>query len=162
MEASKYAASFSEEVKKKIGFVKIGIDFLAFETNYGLNQDFDELKIRDFSSEVNLGEDYGEGYFLKNYTFQSLDFSHHIGSNFKINHNLSYYHVNREAVVNWGEQTMAPIQINQYNYYINPVLVVGKKLNISPSLIYIWGTSDVYAGRLIKNYTEKEFSIKTL
>lgn len=158
-EASKSAASFSEEVKKKIGFVKIGIDFLAFETNYGINPNFDELTSRDFSSEVDLGGDYGEGYFLKNYTYQSLDVSHHFGSNFTLNHNLSYYHVTREAIVNWGEQTTSPIQINQFNYYINPVLVVGKKLNISPSLIYIWGTSDVYAGKYIKNYSEKEFSI---
>lgn len=159
LEANKYATSFSETVKQKIGFPKSGIDFLNFESSYGFNQDFEELKNRDFSGEANLGDDYGEGYFLKNYTYQSLDLSHRIGPVFKLNHNLTYYGVNREAIVNWGEQTIAPIKTHQFNYFINPVLLLGKKLNISPSLTVIWGTSDVYAGRLIKNFTEKEFNM---
>ncbi|NPD47102.1 tetratricopeptide repeat protein [Lentimicrobium sp. S6] len=160
LEANKYISSFSQEVKEKIGLRKTAVDFLAYETNYGFNQDFDELRGRDFSSEVNLGEDYGEGYFLKSYTQQSLDLSHHIGSNFTVNHNLSYYHVTRDAIVNWGKQTSSPIRVNQFNYYINPAWVIGKKFNISPSLLYIWGTSDVYAGKLINNYKDKVFDLK--
>lgn len=159
LEANKYATLFSETVRKKIELPESGIDFLTFESSYGFNQDFEELKNRDFSSESELGEDYGEGYFLKNYTYHSLDLSHRIGRVFKLNHNFTYYGVNREAIVNWGEQTTAPIKTHQFNYFINPVLLIGKKLNVSPSLTVIWGTSDVYAGRLINNFTEKEFNM---
>lgn len=159
LEANKHATSFSEAVKKKIGFPESGIDYLNFETSYGFNQDFEELKNRNFSGEIDLGEDYGEGYFLKNYSYQSFDLSHRIGAVFKLNHNLTYYGVNRETIVNWGEQTSAPIKTNQFNYFINPELLIRKKLYISPSFTVIWGTSDVYAGQLINNFTEKVFDI---
>lgn len=158
-EANKLAASFADGVKEKIGFQARGLTLMGFETSYGFNQDFDQLKNRDFSGEIDLGEDYGEGYFLKNYTYQSLDLSHRITSNFTLNHNLTYYSVNREAYVNWGEQTISPIGINQFNYFINPVLVIGKKLNISPSLTVIWGDSDVYAGQWNNNFTNKEYGL---
>jgi len=159
VEAVKYAPFFSDEMKKKIGFQNIGVTRLAFETGYSFNQDFDNLKTRAFSTEVNLGEDYGEGYFLKNYTFQSLDLSHRVAPNFTLNHNLTYFGVNREAIVDWGGQTNSSIRINQFNYYINPVWVIGKKLNISPSLNLIFGSGDVYAGRLTNN-SSKAYSIK--
>ncbi|MDP3915762.1 MAG: hypothetical protein Q8R96_18710 [Bacteroidota bacterium] len=151
LEAVKYAPFFSDAMKKKIGFHDIGVTRLAYETGYSFNPDFESLKTRDFSTEVNLGEDYGEGYFLKNYTFQSLDLSHRVAPNFTLNHNLTYIGVNREAVVDWSGQTTSPISINQFQYYINPVFVVGKKLKISPSLNLIFGSGDVYAGYLNRN-----------
>jgi len=157
-EADKFAATFSGAIKKKIGFREVGITRLAYETGYSFNPDFKGLKTRDFSTEVNLGKDYGVGYFLKNYSFHSFDISHRIGPNFTLNHNLTYIGVNREAVVDWGDQTTSPVRINQFQYYINPVWVIGKKLNISSSLNVIFGNSDVYVGSL-SNETTKVFSL---
>lgn len=153
-EAVKYAPFFSDAVKKKIGFHEIGITRLAYETGYSFNPDFETLKTRDFKTEVNLGEDYGEGYFMNNYSFHSFDLSHRVAPNFTLNHNLTYIGVNREAVVDWSVQTTAPIRINQFQYFINPVWAIGKNLNISPSLNLIFGSGDVYAGYLNRDLTK--------
>ncbi|MBW8330794.1 MAG: hypothetical protein K0M40_02145 [Prolixibacteraceae bacterium] len=159
LEAIKYAPFFSDAVKKKIGFEETGLTRFAYETGYSFNQDFETLKTRAFSTEANLGEDYGEGYFLKNYSFHSVDLTHRVAPNFTLNHNLTYIGANREAVVDWGGQTNSPIRINQFNYYISPVWIIGKRLNISPSLNLIFGSGDVYAGRLTNN-SSKAYSIK--
>lgn len=159
LEAVKYAPFFSDAMKKKIGFEETGLTRIAYETGYSFNQDFEDLKTRAFSTEANLGEDYGEGYFLKNYSFHSVDLSHRVAPNLTLNHNLTYIGANRETVVDWGGQTNSPIRINQFNYYINPVWIIGKKLNISPSLNLIFGSGDVYAGRLTSN-SSKAYSIK--
>ena len=158
LEAIKYAPFFSDAMKKKIGFEETGLTRIAYETGYSFNQDFEDLKTRTYSTEVNLGEDYGEAYFLKNYSFHSFDLSHRVAPNFTLNHNLTYIGANREAIVDWGGQTNSPIRINQFNYYISPVWVIGKKLNISPSLNLIFGSGDVYAGRLTNN-SSKAYSL---
>lgn len=159
LEAIKYAPFFSDAMKKEIGFEESGLTRIAYEAGYSFNQDFETLKTRAFSTEANLGEDYGEGYFLKNYSFHSFDLSHRVAPNFTLNHNLTYIGANREAIVDWGGQTNSSIRINQFNYYINPVWVIGKKLNISPSLNLIFGSGDVYAGRLTNN-SSKAYGIK--
>lgn len=159
LEAFKYAPHFSEAMKTKIGFEETGLTRIAYETGYSFNQDFETLRTRSFSTEANLGEDYGEGYFLKNYSFHSFDLSHRVAPNFTLNHNLTYTGANREAIVDWGGQTNSSIRINQFNYYISPVWIIGKKLNISPSLNLILGSGDVYAGRLTNN-SSKAYSIK--
>lgn len=161
LEAVKYAPFFSDALKKKIGFEETGLTRIAYETGYSFNQDFETLKTRAFSTEANLGEDYGEGYFLKNYSFHSVDLSHRVAPNFTLNHNLTYIGANREAIVDWGGQTNSSIRINQFNYYISPVWVIGKKLNISPSLNLIFGSGDVYAGRLTNNSSKAYSIIKT-
>ncbi len=158
LEAVKYAPRFSDAMKKKIGFVETGVTRLAYETGYSFNPDFEEIKTRSFDQEVSLGNDYGEAYILKNYSFHSFDLSHRIAPNLTLNHNLTYIGVNREAVVDWDGKTNSPIRINQFNYYINPVWIIGKKLNISPSLNLIFGSGDVYAGRLMNN-SSKAFSL---
>ena len=160
-EAVKYAPFFSDATKKKIHFHATGVTRLAYEGGYSFNSDLESLKARDFSTELNLGDDYGEGYFLKNYTFHSVDLSHRVAPNITLNHNLTYIDVNRETVVDWGTQTNSPIKINQLQYYINPVLVIGKKLNISPSLNLIVGNGDVYAGGVSNNLTKTYSLTKT-
>ncbi|MFY9150437.1 MAG: hypothetical protein WAO52_00345 [Prolixibacteraceae bacterium] len=160
-EAARYAPFFTDSMKKKIGFHEIGVTRLAYETGYSFNPDFESLKTRDFKTEINLGEDYGEGYFLKNYTFHSFDLSHRVAPNFTLNHNLTYIGVNREAVVDWGAQTTSPIQINQFQYFINPVWTVGKNLNISPSVNLIFGSGDVYAGYLNRDLSKAYRTRKT-
>jgi hypothetical protein len=158
LEAYKYFPSFSTAEQAKIGIRKNALTHLGYEFGYSSNPDFESLKTRDFSTETNLGEDYGEGYFLKDYSFNSLDVSHRLGQNLTINHNLTYYSANREAIVDWGGQTSSPIKINQFNYYINPVWIIGKKLNISPSLNLIFGKGDLYAGGLTVN-SEKKYTL---
>ncbi len=148
LEAIKYAPFFSDAMKKKIGFRETGIMRIAYETGYSINPDFESLKTSAFSTEVNLGGDYGEGDFLKNYNFHSVDISHRVAPNFTLNHNLTYIGMNRETVVDRAGQTSSPTSINQLQYFINPVFVLGKKLNISPSLNFIFGSGDVYAGYL--------------
>ncbi len=160
LEAFKYAPYFSDATKTKIGFKETGITRLAFETGYSFNPDFESLKTKEFSRDVNLGEDYGEGYLLKNYSFHSLDLSHRVAPNLTLNHNLTYIGVNREAVVDWSGQTTSPISINQFQYYLNPVWVIGKKLNISPSMNLIFGSADIYAGYLNRDST-KSYSLST-
>jgi hypothetical protein len=153
-EAIQYASLFSSAVKQKIGFADRGVTRLAYEVGYSTNPDFDLLKTRAFSSEVDLGEDYGSGYFLKNYTFHSFDLSHKISPGFTLNHNLTYLSVNREAVLDWGSHTSSPVKINQFQYSINPVWVIGKKLNISSSLNLIFGSGDLYSGWLNRDSTK--------
>lgn len=156
-EAQKYAAGFYPAVRKKIGLISKGVTRAGIEAGYSYNPSFENLKSRDFAGEVSLGTDYGEGYFLKDYRFQSFDLSHRAGSNLSINHNFTHLGVNRETVVNWVEQTSSPVRLDQYQYYINPVWVAGKKWNISPSLNFIFGKGDLYAGWLNSN-SERNYS----
>jgi tetratricopeptide (TPR) repeat protein len=157
LEAARYTNSFTDAVKAKIGYRNLGLRHLAYEYGYSFNPDFKYLKVYDFSTEINLGADYGEGYFLKNYNFHSVDLSHRINSNLILNHNLTYFGVNKEAVVSWVGQTNSPIKINQLNYYISPVFVLGEKLKISPSLNLLFGKGEVYAGKIGAN-SEKKFT----
>ncbi len=158
MEALKYAQYFSDAIKAKIGYKESAISGIAYETGYSFNPDFDELKSYDFSTEINLGSDYGELYLLKDYSFHSFDLVHRVKPNLSLMHNLTYVGVNREAIVDWDGQSNSDIRINQFNYYISPTWIVGKKLNISPSLSLILGSGDVYAGGLTNNLS-KAFSI---
>lgn len=150
-EADRLAAGFSQAIKQKTGFVENGIQGVSFETGFSFNSDFDDFKKRDFRSEAAVGNDYGEAYLLKDYQFYSFDLSHKPHKNVLLTHSLTYTAVNREALVDWGEQTNADIRINQFNYYISPMFIIGKKLNISPSLNLILGSGDVYAGGLDRN-----------
>lgn len=159
-EAAKIARDFSDDMKKQIGWKEKGITRLAYEGGLSVNSDFDQLKNNNYKENIGLGDDYGEGYFLKNYHFQSVDLSHRLSPSLSLNHNLTYIGVNRQAMVDWGGQTSSEIKINQFNYYINPVWVIGRTLNLSPSLNIISGSGDVYAGRLTSN-SEKAFSLST-
>ena len=158
VEAIKYASAFSQSVKKKINFKDIGVTHLFYESGYSYNPEFETLKSRAFKDEVNLGSDYGEAYFQKNYTFHSFDLSQRIAPNLTLNHNINYIGVNREAVVDWAGQTNSPIMINQFQYFINPVFLLGKKLNVSSSLNIIAGNRDVYVG-VLNNNLSKSFTL---
>lgn len=160
-EALKYASRFSDAEKKRIGFKASGLTRIAYEAGYSLNSDFDQLKKRSFSVEANLGDNYGEAYLLKNYNFHSVDLSHRISPGFSLNHNITYIGMNRLALVDWGTQSNSSIRINQFSYYINPVWIIGKKLNISPSLSLIFGSGEVYAGSLNGN-SAKTFNLSTI
>lgn len=151
IEASSHSLYYSRALKKKIGYINKGITRLAYEGGYSTNANYEEISNRAFAEELNIGSDYGEGYFLKNYSFHAFDLSHRVSQDISINHNFTYINLNRQAFIDWGEQTNHPIKINQYQYFINPVWLLGKKINVSTSLNLIFGKFDIYAGALNTN-----------
>jgi hypothetical protein len=150
-EASKYAKHFSVPVKMKINYQNMKPLRASLEIGYSFNPDFDALASRSFDEELNVGSDYGEAFILKNYHFESVDYSHQIAPGVGINHNFTYLNINRQQQVDWGVQYTFPIKTNQFQYFVNPYFVIGKKLNLSPSFNFIWGNSSYFLG----GYTEK-------
>lgn len=161
LEARKYTSQFDESLKKKLKLKTSRVTYLAYETGYIFNSEFEDLKSRSFTDGLELGDDYGEAYLLKDYSFHSLDLSHQLLPNLSVNHNLTYIDVNREAQVDWGEQFNSPIGIRQFQYFINPVWVIGKKLNVSPSLNLILGNRETYIGGYDQSYN-KVFTLSSI
>ncbi|KAF0236469.1 MAG: hypothetical protein FD181_2697 [Prolixibacteraceae bacterium] len=151
VEASKYAAQFSVPVKVKINHQNMKPLRAALEIGYSFNPDFDALSNRSFDEELNVGSDYGEAFILKNYHFESVDYSHQLAPGVGINHNFTHLNINRQQQVDWGVQYTFPIKTNQFQYFVNPYFVIGKKLNLSPSFNVIWGNSSYFLG----GYTEQ-------
>lgn len=145
-EASKMASYFSESMKQKISYQERKVLLVAFEAGYSFNPDFDKLTKNSFDEEMNVGNDYGEAFFLKDYHFESVDLSHQIAPGGGMNHNFTYLNISREQQVDWGGRNTLPVKTNQFQYYINPYFVLGKKLNISQSVNIIWGTSSYFSG----------------
>lgn len=151
VEALKLAATFTIPLKKKIGFANSKLSRLAFEAGFSFNPDFEQLTNASLGEQANVGDNYGEAYYLKNYHFESLDVSHQISPGFSINHNFTSINVNREEQVDWGSRSTFPIKIQQFQYFINPNFLIGERLNVSPSLNVVWGTSDLSLGYLNSN-----------
>ena len=146
LEASKIAESFTDDLKQKIGYKKNKIMYAGVEAGYSFNPDFEKLTDNSFNKDLNIGNDYGEAFFLKNYHFESVDFSHQIAPGAGINHNFTFIDITREQQVDWGNRNTFPIKINQFQYFINPYFLLGKKLNLSPSLNFTWGNSSYFLG----------------
>lgn len=152
-EALKTARLFSDPVKQKISYADKKPLRLALEAGYTFNPDFDKLKNSRLYDELQVGQNYGEAFFLKNYRFESLDFSHQVSPGIVFNHNFTHIGLNREEQVYWGSANTFPISINQFQYYFNPYVVMGEKVNLSPSLTFLWGNSDLFLG----NFTPGTF-----
>lgn len=150
-EATKLAADFTPKMKSEIGFTSNKLIRLAVEGGYTFNPDFDKLINSSLGDKANVGDDYGEAFFLKNYHFESFDLNHQILPGFNLNHNLTFLTSNREQQIDWGEQISFPIKIKQYQYFINPNFVVGKKLYVSPSFNVTWGNSELFLGAFNSN-----------
>lgn len=146
LEARKLSSQFSEGLKKTLNIKSNRITRMAYEGGYIFNSDFDELKRSSFTGEFELGSDYGETYLLKDFTFHSLDLNHQIFPNLSLNHNITYLDVNREATIDWGERFSSPLKIRQFQYFVNPVWVIGSKLNVSTSLNLIFGDGETFIG----------------
>lgn len=161
-EATKLAAQFTPQMQNKIAFRNRKLTRVALEGGFAFNSDFDQLKELDFAEKTDLGEDYGEAYLLKNYHFESFDLSHRISPAFHLSHNFTFLGSNREQQVDWGQRYSFPISINQFQYFINPVIVIGEKVHLSPSLSTLWGNSEFYEGDLNSNlepvFYHKEFN----
>lgn len=152
-EASKVADKFSNSLKQKVYYQKMKPIRAAIEFGYSFNEDFDQLSNTNFDEELNVGEDYGEAYILKNYHFESFDYSHQLAPGFFLNHNFTHLGINRGEQVYWGERYSFPIKVKQNQYYINPVFVLKNKWYVSTSMNVIWGNSDVILG----DYDPKSF-----
>ncbi|RIH66351.1 hypothetical protein D1164_05430 [Mariniphaga sediminis] len=145
-EANKIAGSFSSDVQQKIGFARSKVTRVALEAGYSFNPDFESLTGMSHGEQAGVGEDYGEAYYLKDYHFESFDFSHQVAPGFSLNHNLTYLGLNREERVDWGGKNTFPLKINQFQYYFNPHFVLGKKLYVSPAASVMWGNYDLMLG----------------
>jgi len=150
-EASKVADKFSVSFKQKINYKKMKPIRAAVEAGYSFNPDFEQLSNTNFDEEMNVGNNYGEAYILKNYHFESVDYSHQIAPGMFLNHNFTHLGINREEQVFWGERYSFPINVKQNQYFINPVFVLGKKWYVSPSAVVIWGNSDLVLGDYYPN-----------
>jgi len=147
-EASKVAKDFSPAMKLKIGFANMKPLRVAFEAGLSLNPDLEQLQNSNFEIDAQVGENYGEAFFLKNYHFEAVDFSHQLAPGFNLNHNFTYLGINREEQLFWGTQNNFLININQFQYYLSPQFVLGKKLYVAPSVNIIWGNSDLVLGNI--------------
>lgn len=145
-EANKLAGSFSSGMQDKIGFFPKKITRVGLEAGYTFNPDFENLTEAAHGQQAGVGEDYGEAYYLKNYHFVSFDLSHRISPGISLNHNLSYVGLNREQRIDWGSANSFPMKTNQFQYYLNPHFVLGKKLYVSPSISAIWGNYELFMG----------------
>jgi hypothetical protein len=145
-EAYKIAGSFSPGMQDKIGFSEKKITRIGLEFGYTFNPDFESLTETSHGQQADVGEDYGEAYYLKNYHFETFDLSHRISPGISVNHNLTYVGLNREQRIDWGSANSFPMKTNQFQYYLNLQFVLGKKLYVSPSLSTIWGNYDLFLG----------------
>jgi hypothetical protein len=145
-EASKIAADFTVALKQKIFFQYMKPLRVAFESGYSFNPDFDKQTNGSHHEEIGVGDNYGEAFYLNNYHFESLDYSHQTAPGINLNHNFTYIGINREEQVYWGSLNTFPIKTNQYQYFLNPILVLGEKLYVSPSISVVWGNSDMFLG----------------
>lgn len=145
-EATKLAENFTPRMQSNIGFSKSKLTRLALEGGFSFNPQFDQLKDLNLGEDAGLGTDYGEAYFLKNYHFESFDLNHQITPGFYLNHNFTFLGSSREQQVDWGDRYSFDVYTNQFQYFINPVLVLGKNLFVSPSASILWGNSEYYIG----------------
>ncbi|MBW6534332.1 MAG: hypothetical protein K0B11_04955 [Mariniphaga sp.] len=150
-EANKLAGSFSPGMQDKISFSAKKITKVGFEAGYTFNPDFETLSAASHGQQAGVGEDYGEAFYLKSYHFESFDLNHRITPGISVNHNLTYVGLNREQRIDWGSGNSFPMKTNQFQYYLNPQFILGKKLNVSPSISAIWGNYELFLGGFTGN-----------
>lgn len=145
-EAGKVAADFTVSMKQKINFQYMKPLRVAAEAGFSFNPDFETLTNTTHYQQANVGENYGEAFYLKNYHFESFDYSHQIAPGVNLTHNFTHIGVNREEQLFWGSLNSFPVKINQYQYFINPVFVLGEKIYVSPSANFVWGKTNIVLG----------------
>ncbi len=164
--ASEVAVDFSLGFQEKIGYDIPELTRLAVEGGYGLNPDFDNLAASNIGDELVLNEnEYGQAFILKDYHFESCDLSHRVSPNLSVNHNLTLIGVNRQQQINRGDQKTYSSQTTQFQYYVNPQLSLGKRLNAASSanfilgdITYLYGIylsdSTIYYSEITDSYTD--------
>ena len=90
-EAMKLANDFSPAIKQKINYASAKVTRLALETGYSFNPEADQLnQCLALPKSQCSDENYGEAYYMKNYHFESVDFSHQVTPGVSLNHNFTY------------------------------------------------------------------------
>jgi len=145
-EASKLAAGFTPTLKKKINFQYMKPLRAALEIGYSFNPDLEKLTSASHHIQANVGDNYGEAFYLKNYNFESFDYIHQIAPGVNLNHNFTHTGVNREEQVYWGSLNSFPINIHQFQYFLSPHFVLGEKLYVSTSVNLAWGNTNLLIG----------------
>lgn len=153
LEAIKIASQFSDSMKEKIKYREARPVRAAIEAGFSVNPDFGNQTKTTFDEKLKVQKDYGEAFFMKNYHFESVDFSHQVAPGFLLTHNFTHLGINREEQVFWGSRYSFPIVVSQNQYFVNPAFVLGRKWYISPSATFIWGNS----GLVLGNYTPGTF-----
>ncbi|MFV0590821.1 MAG: hypothetical protein ACK5M7_05510 [Draconibacterium sp.] len=144
-EAGRIAKDFTVALQEKINYQKMQPLRMALEAGFSFNADFDQLKASQLNNDAAVGSDYGEAFFLKNYHFGSLDYSHRLAPGLNLNHNFTYIGINREEQLLWGSEYNFPMDIKQYQYFLSPHFALGKWY-FSPSLNFVWGNYDLVLG----------------
>ncbi|MCG6188214.1 tetratricopeptide repeat protein [Maribellus maritimus] len=157
-EALKYAKDFTPALQQKINYAPAKISRIAFEGGYSFNPDFDKIREVSYQEQLIADDDYGEAYFLENYHFESFDLSHQLAPGVSLSHNFTYLGMNKEEQVYWGAKNEFPIKVNQFQYFINPLFVLGNKWYVSPSASIVWGNSELILG----NYDPNTFYLYNL
>ncbi len=151
IEALKYADEFLPPLIKKIGYATKKLSSVALEGGFSFNPDLTAQTETSLKEKANTGENYGEAYYLKNYHFESIDLSHQVAPGIILIHNFTFLGIKRKEQVDWGNKFTFPVNISQFQYYLNPLFVLGKKIYVSPSATLIWGKSDLNLGGLDAN-----------
>ncbi len=165
-EASKLAGNFTNGLQQKINFEKMKPLRIALEGGYSWNPDFDQLLGSNLDVDSDVGSNYGEAFFLNNYHFESVDYSHQIAPGVILNHNLTHIGIDRMEQLYWGSRYNFQIDVSQNQYFLNPIFTVGKWY-VSPSANITWGKSDLILGNYdpntfySKNYKFSDFIFTT-
>ncbi len=170
-EAYKLAASFSPAVKDKIGYSNKSITGASVNIGYSFNADLKSLESASHGQQANVGDDYGEAYYLKNYHFETIDLSHRIAPSVSVDHSITYIGISRNQMVDWQGRHSFPARTSQFQYYISPDITIGRKWYVSPSVSLIWGEySYAYGGyynnrpsfrNLNTSFSDQVFSLST-
>ncbi|KJF42948.1 tetratricopeptide repeat protein [Draconibacterium sediminis] len=150
VEASKLAVDFSNELQQKINFQKMKPLQIAIEGGYSWNPDIEQLLGSNMHNDLEVGPDYGEAFYFKNYHFESLDYSHQIAPGVILNHNLTHVGTDKMEQLYWGSHYNFQIDVKQNQYFLNPVFALGK-LYFSPSMNITWGKSALLLGNYDPN-----------
>ena len=158
LEALKLAKGFTPSLKQKIGFDFMKPLRVSLETGISFNPDFDQLQNNRFYEIFGENDNYGEGFFLKNYHFETIDYSHQLAPGVNLNQSFTNIMVSREEQIFWGNNNSFSMKINQKQYFLNPYFLIGKNWYFSPSLSYVWGNYDLILGDYYPNtfYTQKK------
>jgi hypothetical protein len=146
LEASKIADNFTVALKQKIYYQSMMPIRATIEVGYSFNHDAKSLRDTPFDSKLNLTDEYGEAFFMKNYQFESLDYSHQIAPGIIVDHNFTHVGVRRDEQVFWGNRHIFPANMNQFQYFASPHIVINKKWYVSPALNFTWGNSTLVLG----------------
>ncbi len=145
-EAYAVAGNFTDSIQQKINYAAGNVTRVAFEAGYSFNPEFKELQSANHDIDAEVGPNYGEAFYLKNYHFESFDLNHRISPKFSLNHNFTYINIDRKERVDWNGRNDFGVKTNQFQYFLNPHLIFWRKLYFSPSMSLVWGNYDYSVG----------------